>query len=101
MQFEDIRLYLMNRSQQNRLSILKLEFKLCPKVCKRLYREMMSNSKWLACWSSHTRFKVKNGLGYKVSLWTWIRGHVVLIGNGTSLVFHVVMQFHAYSSIGR
>nr|POF21006.1 hypothetical protein CFP56_59200 [Quercus suber] len=59
---EDIRLYLMNRSQQNRLSILKVESELCPKVCKRLHREKMSSSKWLACWSSNTKFEVKNGL---------------------------------------
>ena len=39
-------------------------------------------------------------MGYKVSLWTWTRGHVP-VGNGTSLVFHAAMQFHAYSSIGR
>ena len=38
-QLEDIRLYLMNRSQQNRLSILKVESKLCPKVCKRLHKK--------------------------------------------------------------
>ena len=52
----------MNRSQQNRLSILKVESEFCPKVCKRLYREKMSSSKWLACWSSDTKFEVKNGL---------------------------------------
>ena len=52
----------MNRSQQNRLSILKVEFEFCPKVCKRLHREKMSSSKWLACWSSDTKFEVKNGL---------------------------------------
>ena len=34
-------------------------------------------------------------MGYKVSLWTWRRGHV-LVGNETSLVFHAAMQFHAY-----
>ena len=62
MQLEDIRLYLTNRSQQNRLSILKVEFELCPKVYKRLHRQKMSSNKWLACWSSHTKFKVKNGL---------------------------------------
>ena len=62
MLLEDIRLYLMNKSQQNRLSILKVESELCPKVCKRLHMEKMSSSKWLACWYSHTRFEVKNGL---------------------------------------
>ena len=39
-------------------------------------------------------------MGYKVSLWTWRRGRV-LVGNGTLLVFHTAMQFHAYSSIWR
>ena len=39
-------------------------------------------------------------MGYKVLLWTWRRGHV-LVENGKSLVFHAAMQFHAYSSIGR
>ena len=62
MQLEDIRLYLMNKSQQNKLSILKVESEFCPKVCKRLHREKMSSSKWLACWSSDTKFEVKNGL---------------------------------------
>ena len=61
-QLEDIRLYLMNRSQQNRLSILKVESELCPKVCKRLHREKMGSSRWLACWAFDTRFEVKNGL---------------------------------------
>ena len=46
MQLEDIRLYLMNRSRQNRLSILRVESELSPKVCKRLHREKMSSSKW-------------------------------------------------------
>ncbi|XP_030939765.1 uncharacterized protein LOC115964636 [Quercus lobata] len=59
---KDIKLYLMNRSQQNRLSILKVESELCPKVCKRLHREKMGSSRWLACWASDTRFEVKNGL---------------------------------------
>ena len=44
-QLEDIRLYLMNRSQQNRLSILKVESKLCSKVCKRLHREKIGSSR--------------------------------------------------------
>ena len=54
--------WMMNRSQQNRLSILKVESKLCPKVCKRLHRERMVSNRWLACWAFDTRFKVKNGL---------------------------------------
>ena len=62
MQLEDIRLYLLNRCQQNRLSILKVKSELCPKVCKRLHREKMSSSKWLASWSSDIKFEVKNGL---------------------------------------
>ena len=61
-QLEDIRLHLMNRSQQNRLSILKAESELCLKVCKRLHRGKIGGSRWLACWASNTRFKVKNGL---------------------------------------
>nr|POE82128.1 hypothetical protein CFP56_60370 [Quercus suber] len=52
---KDIRLYLMNRSQQNRLSILKVESELCPKVYKRLHREKLGSSRWLACWASDTR----------------------------------------------
>nr|POE68334.1 hypothetical protein CFP56_34353 [Quercus suber] len=59
---EDIKLYLMNRSQQNRLSILKVESELCPKVCKRLHREKLGSSRWLAFWASDTRFEVKNEL---------------------------------------
>ena len=52
----------MNRSQQNRLSILKVESEFCLRVCKRLHKEKMSSSKWLACWSSDTKFEVKSGL---------------------------------------
>ena len=52
----------MNRSQQNRLSILKVESEFCLRVCKRLHREKMSSSKWLACWPFDTKFEVKNGL---------------------------------------
>ena len=52
----------MNKTQQNRPSILKVESELCPKVCKRLHREKIGSSRWLACWASDTRFEVKNGL---------------------------------------
>nr|POE65458.1 hypothetical protein CFP56_49537 [Quercus suber] len=51
-----------SRSQQNRLSILKVESELCPKVYKRLHRKKLRSSRWLACWASDTRFEVKNGM---------------------------------------
>nr|XP_023900754.1 uncharacterized protein LOC112012612 [Quercus suber] len=59
---EDIRLYLMSRFQQNKNSIMRVESKLCPKICKRLHREKMGSGRWLACWAFDTKFKVKNGL---------------------------------------
>ena len=42
--------------------IIKVESKLCPKIRKRLYKEKLACSKWLACWAGHTKFEVKNGL---------------------------------------
>ena len=42
--------------------IMKVESELCPKIRKRLYKEKLACSKWLACWTGHTRFEVKNGL---------------------------------------
>ena len=42
--------------------ILKVESKLCPKIRKRLYKEKMAYSRWLACWVGHSKFEVKNGL---------------------------------------
>ena len=35
---------------------------MCPEVCKRLHKEKMGSGRWLACWASNTKFKVKNGL---------------------------------------
>ena len=98
MQFEDIRLYLMNRSQQNRLSILKVKFECDLKFVKDcIGRRRVALNGWLVgLLTQNLRLR----MGYKVSLRTWRRGHV-LVGNGTSLVFHPTMQFHAYFSIGR
>jgi len=42
--------------------ILKVELELCPKIRKRLYKEKLGSSRWLACWAGHTKFEVKNGL---------------------------------------
>ena len=49
LQLECIRLYLMTRFQANRQMILKVESKLCPKIRKRLYKEKLACSKWIAC----------------------------------------------------
>ena len=52
----------MTRFQANRQMIMKVESKLCPKIRKRLYKEKLACSKWLACSAGHTKFEVKNGL---------------------------------------
>ena len=52
----------MTRFQANRQMIMKVESELCPKIRKRLYKEKLACSKWLACWAGHTKFEVKNGL---------------------------------------
>ena len=62
LQLECIRLYVMTRFQANRDMILKVESELCPKIRKRLYKEKLGSSRWLACWAGHTKFEVKNGL---------------------------------------
>ena len=51
----------MTRFQANRQMIMKVEYELCPKIRKRLYKEKLACSKWLACWASRTKFEVKNG----------------------------------------
>ena len=42
--------------------IMKVQSDICPKVLKRLHKEKIACSRWLACWTSHTQFEVKNGL---------------------------------------
>ncbi|XP_023885703.2 uncharacterized protein LOC111997793 [Quercus suber] len=42
--------------------IMKVESELCPKIRKRLHKEKLACSKWLACWVGRTKFEVKNGL---------------------------------------
>ena len=63
LQLECIRLYLMTRFQANRQMIMKMESELCPKIRKKLYKEKLACSKWLACWVSRTKFKVKKWTG--------------------------------------
>ena len=82
LQLECIRLYLMTRFQANREMIIKVESELCPKLRNRLYKEKLACSKWLACWAGRTKFEVKNGLGWRVSLWTWKRRSAT-VGSGT------------------
>ena len=53
----------MTRFQANRQMIMKVESELCPKIRKRLYKEKLACSKWLACWAIHTKYEVKNGAG--------------------------------------
>ena len=62
LQLKDIRFYLMNRFQQNRNSIMRVESELSLKICKRLHREKVDSGRWLAYWASNTKFEVKNGL---------------------------------------
>ena len=52
----------MTKFQANRQIIMKVEFELCLKIRKRLYKEKLACSKWLACWVGRTKFEVKNGL---------------------------------------
>ena len=52
----------MTRFQDNREKILRVESDICAKVLKRLHKEKMTASRWLACWAGHTQFEVKNGL---------------------------------------
>ena len=49
LQLECIKLYLMGRFQANRETILNVKSVLCPKIRKRLYKEKMGSSRWLAC----------------------------------------------------
>ena len=42
--------------------IMKVESELFPNIRKRLYKEKLACSKWLACWVGRTKFEVKNGL---------------------------------------
>lgn len=37
----------MTRFQANRQMIMKVEFELCPKIRKRLYKEKLACNKWL------------------------------------------------------
>ena len=67
-------------------------------MLKRLLREKTASSRWLACWASHTQFKVKNGLQ---SFIVDFAKDIVVEGNGKQLAYHVPMQFPAYSSTGK
>ena len=62
LQLECIRLYLMTRFQANKEIIMKVDSELCLKIRKRLYKEKLACSKWLACWAGRTKFEVKSGL---------------------------------------
>nr|POF18757.1 hypothetical protein CFP56_59891 [Quercus suber] len=50
MKLECIKLYLMTRFQDNRKKILRVESDICAKVLKRLHKEKLAASRWLACW---------------------------------------------------
>ena len=52
----------MTRFYANRQMIMKVESGLCRKIRKRLYKEKLACSKWIACWAGRTKFEVKNGL---------------------------------------
>nr|POE61160.1 hypothetical protein CFP56_64988 [Quercus suber] len=55
---EDIKLYFMRQFQENKETILKVVLELYPKVRKRLYKEKLGSSKWLACWAGHAKFEL-------------------------------------------
>ena len=40
----------MTRFQDNREKIMRIESNICAKVLKRLHKEKMTCSRWLACW---------------------------------------------------
>ncbi|KAF3973335.1 hypothetical protein CMV_003241 [Castanea mollissima] len=52
----------MTRFQENREKNLRVESDICAKVLKRLHKEKLAASRWLACWAGVTQFEVKNGL---------------------------------------
>ena len=52
----------MTRFQDNKEKILRVESNICAKVLKRLHKETVAASRWLACWAGQTQFEVKNGL---------------------------------------
>jgi len=52
----------MIRFQENREKILRVESNICAKVLKRLHKEKLVASRWLACWARQTQFEVKNDL---------------------------------------
>ena len=62
LQLECIRLYLMTRFQGNIEKILRVKSDIFAKVLKRLHKEKVAASRWLACWARQTQFEVKNGL---------------------------------------
>ena len=62
LQLECIKLCLMARFQENKEKILRVESNICAKVLKRLHKEKVAASWWLACWARPTQFEVKNGL---------------------------------------
>ena len=49
----------MTRFQENREKILRVELDICAKVLKRLHKEKLAASRWLACWAGQTQFEVK------------------------------------------
>lgn len=52
----------MTRFQVNKEMIMNVESELCPKIRKRLYKEKLACSTWIACWASRTKFGMKNEL---------------------------------------
>ena len=52
----------MTRFQDNIEKILRVKLDICAKVLKRLHKEKVATSWWLACWARQTQFEVKNGL---------------------------------------
>ena len=98
LQPECIRLYLMTRFQANRQMIMKVESELCPKIRKRLYKEKLACSKWLACWASCTKFEVKNRLeSFTVDL----EEKSCSYRKWDILTYHVAMPFPVSFSTGK
>ncbi|GMY18093.1 hypothetical protein FCV25MIE_13332 [Fagus crenata] len=57
---EDIRLYLMRRFQYNREGILKIQFELCPKIRKKVFKLKQGSNKWEVAWAGELLFEVKD-----------------------------------------
>ncbi|XP_014490739.1 uncharacterized protein LOC106753445 [Vigna radiata var. radiata] len=57
---EDIRSYLMKRWASNRQKITKYEGSICPKIQKRLHKELQKTQYWIPNWSGLQVFEIRH-----------------------------------------